>query len=65
MSQANLKKCVLINACLIGANLQGANLCGALLSDADLSSANLTLVRVDEETKWPAGFDLIDHLGYA
>jgi uncharacterized protein YjbI with pentapeptide repeats len=46
---------------LLGTNLQGADLRGALLGGADLTRADLTVVRIDENTEWPAGFDLLAH----
>jgi uncharacterized protein YjbI with pentapeptide repeats len=43
------------------ANLEGADLRGAQLAEADLSGAILALVRSDQMTAWPAGFDLNRH----
>jgi hypothetical protein len=68
LRDANLVQVSLVNATLVGAHLKGADLRGANLRGADLRGADmraihlretaLTGAKADEQTKWPADFDL-------
>jgi uncharacterized protein YjbI with pentapeptide repeats len=58
---ADLQRASLVKANLMGVNLEGADLRGALLGGADLAGAILALVRTDQSTEWPAGFELNRH----
>lgn len=62
LQQADLTNAKLTGAKLVNADLTEAILCGANLVGASLSDALLTGVRSDEGTKWPAGFDLAEHI---
>jgi hypothetical protein len=46
---------------LIETNLSGARLCKTNLSHSDLSTANLTGAIYDASTRWPYGFDPVQH----
>lgn len=58
LRSANLMRVNLSGSKLRGAWLQGADLRGAKLSDADMAGANLRSAVVNDETKWPDGFQV-------
>ena len=61
LAGAALRGADLRRADLTGADLRGADLRGADLSGALLLSADLTGVRYDARTRWPAGFQPLNH----
>lgn len=66
LSEADLSCADLALASLNGADLRGARLRGADLIDADLSDAlldgaDLTGAHYDANTRWPEGYDPIEH----
>ncbi|WP_409464834.1 pentapeptide repeat-containing protein [Amycolatopsis sp. GA6-003] len=59
---ASLRNCSLVGCTLdgslfVGADLRGAILRSADLSGTDLSGADLHGAKIDDQTRWPAGFD--------
>src|SRR5438094_10153551 len=61
LTGANLGRANLDSANLQGADLNDAKLQGAKLRGATLTGADLTGARYDVRTRWPKGFDPLQH----
>ncbi|WP_436758264.1 pentapeptide repeat-containing protein [Streptosporangium sp. V21-05] len=61
LSEADLSKAILSNADLSGADLRRARLKGTDLSSAKLDRARLSGATMDDQTRWPKGFNPFDH----